>query len=334
MSAATNQMLYDDSSVIGPTQLERIIQSLVWVADRVLAPASGRIDASLPQEDQNFLTRRLIELREADLLQLWDFEPSLIGRSMKAPSRSMRRADEIRYVDSVAYERIYSNIIRGSQEYRARLLFGQRRGTPVEFDGISEIVSFQSALWTLLLADHFEADQIMTPAYRTDALGRHLEKSITASQLVGPVIQHVMKLSDIGSLAHLEVKDIIRLRRKITVARSFVLDIVQAAIRENRFASVTELAESAKGKMYERYIAELNKEIPRPRHIPERVGELGAEAVVDILAHVWPPLLPLKLLGKTALDWGLGRARHRGIVWFVADLRSRVARRAKRSKRK
>lgn len=312
-------MLYDDRVDIGPAQLEKILQGIVWLADGVVLPAYARPSPHLDAERQRLVATRLAELAEAGYLERWTLDPR--PRQVAATSWWPGSVRE-HAVDMAAYDHLQTGVRAGVAIYRRDLLRGAGRPEGTLISGISEFVSLQDSLWTIGLARYVGADCLLASTGRSLALSAPLRHLVALGNLTGPVSKTIMELHGIGPLAHLSVKDLDRLSRYKPVTRSVIADVVEQ-VESDVFSTLdhqryVETAVRSTQRHYAELLGDTVHRAARHSGLGNAVG-LG----ITIAGTIFPPLGTLSFM-EPLMAWDPHGRAGRRLVVFLTKLRKRV----------
>jgi hypothetical protein len=313
-------MLYNDRTDIGPVQLEKIIQGIVWLADGIVMPAYARPSPALPLEEQRRMGVRLAELAEAGYLHRWSLDPAP-PQVRAAGWWPASTATE--HLDMTAHEHLQRGVRAGVAIYRDDLLRGVGKPANSMISGISEFVSLQDSLWTLGLARFLDTDCLLSSDNRSMALSAPMRRLAAAGTITGPVTSTIMEMHEVGSLLRLSVSDIKKLSRYKPATRALIADVVTKT-EDNVLDTLDykRFIEAAVESSRRQYVELLGDVIQRGSRRAGYGQAMGLS--VSIAGTIFPPLGALSFV-EPVLSWDpRGRTGRRFIV-FLTKLRKRTS---------
>ncbi len=312
-------LFYDESAEMGLPEYEKLLQSLLWVADDISLPPFLRLNPRMDETTYDHLSGRLTDLQDAGLLSTWDldgdppirFRPGIRPWKSDIPSRSLRA------IAPATYEELYEDVRLATDRYRSLLktMVAQRRG--VRLEGITEYVSLQGSLWSLGLANIVGADQILTTTARDSALDMQLAKAKTVSGLTQPVVESLMQLTNIGSLVDLTVDELLSLRRALPFVREYLLSTIQRATDGLGLPSSEALSQEVTSRVEREFMHLVIDQVPTGR---KRATSMAVDWTATVLG-LTKPILSVASFAAPVMRWALDRRGNRRVVVFVTKLR-------------
>ena len=242
------------------------------------------------------IERRVTELHEASLLQLWahEYEVDDGGRTQvrSADGRLEKRAADLVVLRSNLGTALaeMDEVMRSIREdaYHRNI-----RGTSPLRQGLSEIVSLRNHLAGLVISNELEHSGLMTnPAMRTNLLRNFPNPASERFEMA--VVSDVIAELGLGSLNQLSVDQIIESRRYNAHFRR-LLDDSMAAVARGLDPVITPQATAH--ELAQRYRATV-AEFARPDVVESVIDEI----VWDVAGAALPPSIFLKY-GLKALRW-------------------------------
>lgn len=282
-------VLYADRLDIGPREMEKILELSIFLSSNVYLSADARPDPRLPARERTLISEKLRFLaNEVKAVKVWSPPPGLspphlpetIGALAK-PSRSVAMSEKD-YVDA------YDALLKHANPMRRRV--ASRRSTEYQ-EGVTELVEVRRALWTLLVARHFETNRILVdenrPPILEDSLGAYCE----VNRVESPALRRFLALQRIGSLSSLDDDAIKKIRRHTNKFRKYFREKTDRAIVG--IGSDDAQAES----IAEELVAEYAHVVSRAAQ-PTSVARIAGQLVLSTASiFYWPAGIP-----GTALD--------------------------------
>jgi hypothetical protein len=270
--------LYDERTLLGGEEYEKILQLLLWSSDQVCLPPQVRVRSDIPEMMQRLIATRINELADVGMVTSYQIEDI---PTVRAPGILILREQARKTVSQDDYRSLFQDVRETTLQYRGRLA---TPGHNARLEGVTEYVTLQSHLWTLGLAGLVGSGQALTSDRRSTAFIHQLEKGQRAADLRAPVVDALMKLNDIGALRGLATEDIIKLRRYLPQVRQFVTEIVDSAVSRRPLAPVETLRDEVVQQVMQEYL-ELYLELQRTTS--QRARSLAVDIGVSVLGYLY-----------------------------------------------
>jgi hypothetical protein len=302
--------LYDERTLLGAEEYEKMLQLLLWSSDQVCLPPQARLRQDLPDEISRGLITRLNELADAGLLTTYHIEGAPL---LKAPGLLVLPKKTEKVVSREEYDGLFRDVRESTMRYRSQLAAARN----VQLEGVTEYVTLQSHLWTIGLAGLLGSGEALTSDRRSATFARQVQKSHQASELRPPAIDALMKLNDIGSLYPLSTEDILKLRRYLPQVRSFIADVIDNTAARRPLAHVEALRSEVVEQVQHDYL-ELYFDLQKSN--AQRARSLATDIAVTVLGYLYPPLSVITFT-KPLAEWIESRRGTRRVMVFNMKLR-------------
>lgn len=307
-SLAQTVVLYDDRIDLGLAQLEKIVQSLVWLGDVIVLPPTVRMQPGLPPDVAAVVSHHVAEFAEAGFVEVWDLETQ---EQLRLPTW-MPSSTTLNVIPESAHIGLAATVDEATVTYRRDILRGVGKGPDDGIEGITEFVALRSAVWAEGLAHLLQADHLLQLPQRSAALP--LRKVATVRRSL-PVVHELMRLQRIRSLALVDAADLRRLRRRIPGARDFVDRIVASSAPDLTYQDEAALVADVVQEASAAYM-----DIVMPRR-DARLRNIATSWTVNLLGLI-NPVFSVLGFAQPLVDWGLRERRSQQIVTFMAELRA------------
>jgi len=319
------RLLYDETGEIGLAEFEKIVQCLVWMADSVVMPRSIRLSPKLGPDLQAVVSK-LESLSDRGMIEFWDYASEL-GATSEPAGLNVATSSLKHVVSRSEYEDLYSRVAAGTEAYSSLVLKGAGRD-PVRLDGISEVVSLQSALWSTGLAAMMNVDQILMPADRVRAFDGQLAKATRVAGVAGPVSETLMKLRDITGLWRLGVDDITYLRKQLPYVRPFLESVAYQSVVQDGARGYDEHAATAANRAVREYLSQLDAAATSKPTALEGARGTAANWTVSVSSVAFPALAVVSFV-QPIISWTTKTfGRRKGLIYFMAELDEKTRKRA------
>ncbi|WP_433385051.1 hypothetical protein [Micromonospora sp. KLBMP9576] len=289
----TRSLTLLDSGLVDPHTLDKVLQSVVFFSDRIVLRASFEVAAAY-RERAPEINRRVDELHEAGLLRLWghEYEVDDAGRVRfgRGP-RQGRRADLV-----IAQGQMRESLIRMDEVMRAMReeAYQRAEGGPSTLrQGPAEIVSLRNHMASLVISSELRQDGMLS----NPAVKAQLARSIgqpPSERFEATVVRDVLGQLEIGSLAQLDVDQIIESRRFNADFRTLLDESLLAVSRGYDPVLTPEATARELIRRYRDTVAEFAR--------PRVAGQVAQEVVWDVLGATVPSTIVFKY-GLRALTW-------------------------------
>ena len=243
MSAGTTRsFLFPPKAFLGPEDLRRLTQTVVFLADTVWVPASAQVAPALPESVRTDIARRFSELVEIGALRTWDIERQSVFISERVGGRLLVAQPDINF-PAERYHALHETVMRRLIEGRAAFLGAAAAGS---FDGVTEIVLGKHTLGTFAMRELTGCDDILLDPLMAETVKGFMNPLIERSRVAeGAVeeIQYRLALPDVSELAQ---EQIVECRRLMPAFRAELFEHVDASsplmsVEEARRAAIDEL---------------------------------------------------------------------------------------------
>jgi hypothetical protein len=314
---------YDGPKDVGPQELERIVQGMLWVGEKVLVPSYVRPSGRLPEEERKFIGRRLAEFAEAGYLTRWNVEglPGRLGGGSWWPLRSSELTLPLE-----EYGEVQSRVAEGVAKQRTELARGLGHRPGEMMSGVAEIVALRETLWTLGVARYFSADLLVSTSARSESILAPLRLLRQADMVRGPATETLLGMRGISGLSLLSSSDIKRLRRKGGSVRRAV-DLIAREAEESEPFVDGELDELVRELTERHYTTLLGKEVESLRR-SSRLSRIGG-GVLTVAGIVFPPLSAAGF-AQPILEWNPHGRDQRRLLLFLTRLQRKAAKRTRK----
>lgn len=287
----TRSLTLLDSGVVDPRTIDKILQSIVFFADRLAMRASFEVAAGYRERSAE-ITRRIEELHEAGLLQFWghEYEVDDAGRVVVGRGAGRgRRADLV-----IPQDQLRESLIRMDEVMRATREEAYRSmGSGALRQGAAEIVSLRNHMASLVISAELRQDGMLSnPAVKTqlvNGLDRPRPERFDAA-----VVRDVLAELRIGPLDQLSIDQIVASRRFNAGFRALLEKALLAVARGYDPVLTPEAIARELARRYRETIAEFAR--PRPG------SQTTQEIIWDVLGATVPGTVVFKY-GLRALTW-------------------------------
>lgn len=302
--------LYDERTLLGEEEYEKIVQLLLWSADQVCLPPQARLRQDLPDGTARHFFTNLHELADAGLLGTYKIESA---PPIEVPDRISFPEKGQRLVSRDEYLSLFSDVRESTLRYREQLT----RSAASHIEGVTEYVTLQSQLWTIGLAGLVGSGQALTSDRRSMAFMQQVKKSQLAADLRAPAIDSLIQLNDIGSLQRLSVDNIMTLRRYLPQVREFLDRTINDVMSKRPLASIEELRADVADQARREYF-ELYRDLQMSTS--QRTQSLAVDIAVTVLGYFYPAL-SIIAFAKPLAEWIESRHGKNRVMVFNMKLR-------------
>lgn len=252
MSVTPERSLHCYKAAVSSQDVQRIVQSCVFLTEQVLLPAAIVPQPHLPAAEQAAIMRRLHELKDIGAVRFWEIEGQsrylLSTRGSTAAPNSFA-PDVVMPVD--AYRNVYAMIVDRLVNNRQRFLGVAIAGS---LDGVAEFVLGKHALWTMALREYLKTRHVVfdPPAARNTA--RFFVDLLSKQEVAEGVVSRLMHKLSIPDVSMLDISQIERCRRFLPAFRDDVMRRIPeqpeaAAFREGELAE--QIAEEVMNEFFD-----------------------------------------------------------------------------------
>ena len=282
---------------IGGEELDQIVLSLVLFSETVWV--KWDYDGATEAE-----ARRLVDFERSGMIVPWSYprEPheQIPDWSHKAKLYTM---------DETSYDEYAALVVDSIDDYRTRTV----RAIP----RVADLVDVSNEMWAECLALHLDVGSVVGSRGRA---GRLVERLRSADQDVNVVSRFLSHHGLSSGLSALSVDDIVELRRRYSEPMAKMLDDATKALPLSSVMSDSADAEALRRLLleYDREVADILRS-KRPSKVVSASG-----AVFDLAGIVVSPLGAASALSRVRSY--RKTVRSAPLLWFVMDLRARLAR--------
>lgn len=314
---------YDGRADIGLRELERIVQGLLWLGDKVLVPWYAQPSPFVPDPERTLVTHRLAELAESGYLKRWRVEglpPRFTGATWwpSGTSETMLPFDD--------YSELQRLVTDGVARQKADLARGLGRKPGSMVSGVAELVTLRETLWTLGVARFFGTEILVSSSARSASLVAPLQLLKRADLVRGPVTEQLLELNGVSGLAALSDRDIRTLRRKGSGVRRFVDAVSRDVEGREPFIDSEDAEAVLRDLTAQHFAAVVGESVRHEKRMSLRSGVSGT--AVTIAGLVYPPL-GLAGFAQPLLEWNPSGRERRRLVVFLTKLQRKTAKRAR-----
>ena len=318
-----NRLYYDGDYEIGPAEIERLVQALLFLSDHVMLHASCRPKAQLSAEHREWVIQQILGLVEEGLLLIWDYPKSDASSIKEETLGRLVNQTQIMRLSTDQYNSIYDNTSKKVSEYSTRLYQTVNRSdygpAPLEYgklDGLSELVHVRTNLWSVSLAAALGATGIIVNQARRDRIERDLVTYYRYSRVEEPLLQRFLDAQSITGLSTLNAKDIRDLQGMKSSFRKFLNQYTKQLDIHNSQTEMVSLSQELNNR-FNRELQEI-ADIVNPNTLFQR---LFKGTVVDILGNLLP-IARFVPYAEHLYDWSLQKLKH-GHVFYIIDVGKR-----------
>lgn len=235
--------LYANKAFFSLEDIQRLTQSVVFLADCIYVPASVSADPRLTDEAQSFIYSRLQEFHEIGAVSFWEIEgqtsflrDSLLDQKHSLPIDRIISRDE--------YKTIYHEVIDRLTSCRSDFLGTEVAGS---FDGITEIVLGKHTILTFALNSHLQTRSILLDPVTEANNSRFFERLLFKTKIAEQVVQEVSIGLHIPDLSLLDIKNIQECRELMPAFRDRLFDDIEAGqthLQTDRSMAIKQIADA------------------------------------------------------------------------------------------
>ena len=325
---AVPHAFYDGPVEIGLAELDRIVQGLLWLGDKVLLPSYVRPSRVASPDEYALVATRLGELAEAGLLVRWNVEslPASLALAPWWPSKSAELT-----LPHEHYSEVQARVTAGVERHKADLArgFGRKPGAMVS--GVAELVSLRETLYTIGVARYFTADVLVSSEARSARVAAPLKMLKRADLVNGPITEKLLEWHGISGLGLLSARDIKILRKRAEPVRVFVDKVSRMSEDAEPFVSAGEVDDLLREVAVEEYVRAVGKE-----KRGEQVDKAKSSATGTAITMAGMAYPPLGLAGFAAalMEWKPSGDVDRQLLVFMTKLKKRTAKAARKTARR
>jgi hypothetical protein len=327
-SKTTLHAFYDGPIDIGLTELDRIVQGLLWVGDKILLPSYARPSWTSASEERALVAKRLGELAEEGCVVRWNVEsmPTSLSNAPWWPSKSSERT-----LPHDGYSELQARVTEGVQRHKADLARGLGRKPGAMVSGVAELVSLRETLYTIGVARYFSADVLVSTEARSALVAAPLKMLKRAEAVNGPITRKLLELHGIAGLELLSTRDIKKLRKRSAPVRAFVEKVSRVSEGNEPFVAAGEVEELQREVAIEEYVRCLVKAQRGERR--KKLRASAGDGAITIAGMTYPPLA-LAGFAAALMRWKPSRDVDRQLLVFMSKLQKRNERAKTRNRRK
>ena len=279
MSTSSESSLHTYKACLGREDLDRIVQSCVFLSEHVLLPSSVTPSPHLDSSTQAMIRRRLNELNEIGAIQFWEIEgqSDFLKRSQPQLANSSFLPRHVIPIE--LYRDLYQKIVQRLVDNRLHFL-----GTaiPGSLDGIAEFVLGKHALWTIALNEYLRTNRIVFDPIAAHNAMRFFADLLSKSNTTEKVIEKILYRFNIPDLTLLSIRELERCRQLLPAVRQDVEKRVAESSPSTQFHE-EQIAEQIANQIFEEFfdsIQERISELPEGKVFEWHIGRLELSASV------------------------------------------------------
>jgi len=279
MSTSSESSLHTYKACLGKEDLDRIIQSCVFLSEHIFLPSSVTPSPHLDSPAQAMIRRRLDELNEIGAIQFWEIEgqSDFLKRSQPQLVNSSFRPRHVIPIEH--YRDLYQRIVQRLVDNRLHFL---GTAVPGSLDGIAEFVLGKHALWTIALNEYLKTNRIVFDPIAARNAMRFFADLLSKSNTTERVIEKILYRFNIPDLTMLSISELERCRQLLPAFRQDVEKRVAESSPSTRFQE-EQIAERIAGQIFDEFfdsIQERMLERPEGNVFEWHIGRLELSASV------------------------------------------------------
>ncbi len=232
MSAASEASLHTYKACLGPEDVNRIVQSCVFLSEYLYLPRTVSPEPHLDEVAQRSVIRRLEELNDIGAIRFWEIEgqSDFLKRSQPQLTQFSFPAHEVIPVE--VYRELYGEITERLVQNRQYFL-----GTAMaeSLDGIAEFVLGKHALWTVALNEYLRTKRILFDPIAATNATRFFTGILSHHVTADAVVSKVMNRLSIPDVTLLTAEQIAKCRTFLPAFRKDVEARVAEAASSPQF---------------------------------------------------------------------------------------------------
>lgn len=303
MRIRSESSLHTYKACLGTEDLDRIVQSCVFLSEHVFLPSSVTPAPYLDSSAQAIIRRRLNELNEIGAIQFWEIEgqSAFLTRSQPELANSSFRPHHVIPIE--VYRDLYQQIMQRLVDNRLHFL---GTAVPGSLDGIAEFVLGKHALWTIALNEYLRTNRIVFDPIAAHNAMRFFADLLSKSITTEKVIEKILYRFNIPDLAMLSIRELEKCRKLLPAIRQDVEGRVAESSPSTQFHE-EQIAERIANQIFDEFFDSIQRRIPEhpERNIFEwHIGrsELSASVRMELAPRFFgwvegesptPPLLQL-----------------------------------------
>jgi len=250
MNTAPEKSLHCYKASVSAQDVQRIVQSCVFLTEQVLLPAAIVPQPHLAEPEQAAIMRRLHELRDLGAVRFWEIEGQskyLLSTATGAPHGGMAFKPDI-VMPVEAYKTVYALIVDRLVQNRQRFLGVAIAGS---LDGVAEFVLGKHALWTMALREYLKTRHVIFDPAAAQNTSRFFADLLSKQEVAEGVVSRLMHKLSIPDVSMLDIGQIERCRKFLPAFRD---DLVR------RIPEQSEAVTFREGELAEQIADEVMKE--------------------------------------------------------------------------